>query len=48
MDKCGMCQYSQTQGKELVCTNEESEMYGLETDYNENCPDYEEIIVRRF
>ena len=41
---CGNCKYNEyNQDTELfVCDNEESEMYGLETDYDDTCIDYEE------
>lgn len=42
MNKCGMCKYAKYNNVDFVCENEESYMYGLETDYDESCIDYEQ------
>lgn len=39
---CGECKYSEFQNGEYICTNEESECYGLETIYDCECDEYEE------
>lgn len=38
---CGNCKYHKYIDGEWVCSNEESEYYGLETDYVDRCVDYE-------
>ena len=40
---CGTCAFNKPEYCDVfVCDNEESDYYGLETEYNECCPDYEE------
>lgn len=40
---CGTCAYNKPQYQNVfTCDNEESDYYGLETEYNEYCMDYEE------
>lgn len=41
MGKCGLCEYSKYADGEFWCCNEESDLYGLETDYSECCTEYE-------
>lgn len=38
---CGNCKYRKYIDGEWVCDNEESENYGLETDFSDDCMDYE-------
>ena len=38
---CGNCKYHKYIDGGWVCSNEESEYYGLETDYADRCVDYE-------
>lgn len=38
---CGNCEYRRCIDGEWVCDNEESENYGLETGYSDECVDYE-------
>lgn len=38
---CGNCKYYEYIDGEWFCNNEESEYYGLETDYKDRCVDYE-------
>ena len=40
---CGTCQYHKLDDKgEWYCSNEISDYYALETDYTDECIDYEE------
>lgn len=39
---CGTCQYRSYENGEWTCDNEEADEYGLETDFNHNCYEYEE------
>lgn len=41
---CGNCKYSHYDKEEqdFVCTNEDSENYGLPTMYNDSCEQYED------
>lgn len=39
---CGNCEYRRCIDGEWVCDNEESENYGLETGYSDDCVDCEE------
>lgn len=41
MNKCGNCEFAKYNGTDYICENEESEMYGLETDYDESCTEHE-------
>lgn len=38
---CGNCQWHRCQGDDWYCTNAESENYGLETGFTDECGDYE-------
>lgn len=38
---CGNCKYRKYIDGEWVCDNEESENYGLETDFSDDCMDCE-------
>lgn len=38
---CGICKYRKYIDDEWVCNNEESENYGLEMNYSDDCMDYE-------
>lgn len=38
---CSKCKYCQYSDEEYICDNEESENYGLETDYDGTCDDFE-------
>ena len=40
--ECGTCKWHRNYTGEWVCMNPESEYYGLETDYDDHCEDYEE------
>ena len=44
MNNCGNCKYCSYDWElsEYVCHNEDSDAYGLETDYNESCGEWEE------
>lgn len=39
---CGTCRFSQYYQGDFVCGCEESDNFGLETDYTESCSEYEE------
>lgn len=40
---CGKCKYHKPQGKDVfVCDNEDSDGYGLETNYDDCCEEFEE------
>lgn len=39
---CGNCIYHKPFGDEFGCDNEDSEAYGLETQFDDYCEDYEE------
>ena len=40
---CGTCAFNKPEYHNVfVCDNEESDYYGLETEYNESCIDYSE------
>ena len=40
---CGNCKYHRTDDTgEWICNNHDGEYFGLETDYEDTCPDYEE------
>lgn len=38
---CGECEYRRYIDGEWVCDNEESENYGLEVSYSDDCVDFE-------
>ena len=38
---CGTCSYHEYFTVEWCCDNEESEAYGLETEFNDCCEEYE-------
>lgn len=42
MKRCGECAHHMYGAEGWTCDNEESEYYGLETEYNDSCVDYEE------
>lgn len=44
MEKCGNCKHCRYDWElsEYICQNEESDNYGLETDYEESCAAWEE------
>lgn len=41
---CGMCRYHKQENLsgEWVCTNPDGEYFGMESLYDEHCPDWEE------
>lgn len=39
---CGNCKFSEYQNGEYICTNENSDDYGLETSHNDECEECEE------
>lgn len=39
---CGTCIYHTTFADEFGCNNEDSEAYGLETQFDDYCKEYEE------
>ena len=39
---CGTCCWHEYCVGEWICDNEYSDSYGVETDYNDTCPDWEE------
>lgn len=39
---CGNCKFSKYQNGEYICTNVESDGYGLETSYDDECEECEE------
>ena len=41
-ENCGNCRYHRKDGDEWICTNENSDCYGCETDYNDECEEFEE------
>lgn len=46
MECCGKCKHCKLENrgiyKEWVCTNKESDNYGMETEYREKCEEFEE------
>lgn len=38
---CGNCKFNKYGDGEFFCSNEESDVYGCETSYNESCEDFE-------
>ncbi|PXV88400.1 hypothetical protein C8E03_108127 [Lachnotalea glycerini] len=42
MECCGNCFYHTIVDGEWTCDNDEAEDFGLETDYNHTCCDFEE------
>ena len=43
MKCCGTCEYNayEYHSKEWICTNDESDAYGFETEYDDCCTEYE-------
>lgn len=39
---CGTCKFNRYDHGDFVCGCPESDNFGLETDYTESCPEYEE------
>ena len=39
---CGRCQWHKRSDSEWYCTNEDSEYYGCETNYDDGCSEVEE------
>ena len=38
---CGNCKFNEYGDKDFFCSNEESDVYGCETSYNESCECFE-------
>lgn len=41
-ERCSNCEYNEYKNKCFICGNHDSEMYGLETEYNFSCELWEE------
>ena len=39
---CGNCKYHRKKDEEWICDNHDGEYFGMETMYDDRCPDYEE------
>lgn len=45
--RCGTCKYHESPSyvdreRDWICGNEDGEYFGLETEYSDKCPDWEE------